>query len=373
MLNKLDLHNICLFDVDAVDIDRFFVKPLNLEQYPKLILIDEPNEYYAYKRNGRFRDAQVICSAYLSIFQLSSLFKLNKIEYLLINAHRIIDVHIILAARKAGCKVVYIQHGMYVPFMKRDFAFFFNKLKKTLRYLLYAFEIGVYCKTIRLPAYLFSIHVLGGSRSVLTKYSILFPDYSLVFSVYWELWHKKYYGFPSDTKFLHIGFPDLNKFTFDEFTDSNRISYCYQTLVEDGRIPRQQMYDFYTDLSEFCNREGFRCVVKWHPRGNIEIADDLKVKFGFDVIEDFIPNTNIVVGHYSSLLAFWGSFARCVICVELPGHGIDESISPWVNVVNSLNNINISNLVESDPNVCVKYFGPMLSKESIIKKINNFI
>ena len=42
-----------------------------------------------------------------------------------------------------------------------------------------------------------------------------------------------------------------------------------------------------------------------------------------------IPNTDVVIGHYSSLLPFWGIHKKKVVTISLPGHEIDESIKSW--------------------------------------------
>ncbi len=358
------LQQTCVFEVDAVDVDRFFVGMLAMETPPRLILIDQPEEYRKYLATGKFAQAQVVCTAWNSVKALTKLLRDNEIRYLLIDAHRIPDVHIVLAARDAGCKVLYIQHGMYIPFMKRTLEFFLTKLLKTVRYLYYAFDCGRHVGDWRLAVDLFRIHVLGAKRDLVRARREIFPDSAAAFSAYWRQWHVDHYAFPSDV--LHeMGTPDLRKLHFGARCDARTVAYCYQTLVEDGRIAPEAMQAFYRQLKAWSEARGLRVLVKTHPRGNTSLFDQMKNEFGFELVSSEIPNTDMVIGHYSSLLAFWGVHGRQVVCVTLPGHAIHESIAPWATVVSSLDGVEPGAVPASDPAKCQAFFGQVVPIDQV--------
>lgn len=372
MTNKVLDALTAVFDVDAVDIDRFFFEPLLAESPPGIIIIEDSLQYDLYKRNGRFRDGNVVCTEFYDIDRLCKLLKINNIQKIFINAHRIVDIQIIVAARRAGCKVIYIQHGMYIPFMKRTISFFLRKFRKTFRYLYYAFDIAKNEGDYKVLANLFGIHVLGVQRNVLQQKRHFFPDYNLIFSKFWKQWHINNYSFPVDAHYLEIGAHDFRKFKFEKNRLEDGIVYCYQTLVEDGRIDWSVMKGFYHDFAKFCRANSLRCVIKWHPRGDAKILNYLTKNFNFEVISGDLVEANYVVGHYSSLLALWGIRGSKIICVKLPGHDIDSSIKPWVNVFDSIRDVNLKYVKKSSPEVCSQYFGADKKNDALLYEINEF-
>ena len=261
--------NLCLFDISAKDLDRYAVSFLNLSEKPKLIILENPKEYINYKNNGRLKNSNIICSAWYSINKLKKILLKYKIKYLVIDAHRIPDVHIIIAAKQLNIKVLYIQHGMYIPFMKRTFKLFLQQLIKSVRYLWYAFDSNVYYKGLGLS--LFKIHMLGYKRNSLDKYDI-FPDKAGSFSEYWLEWHIKHYRFSKKSLFI-MGNYDFFKFKFSNKYSANYIAYCYQTLLEDGRISEEIMFNFYDSLSKWANKNNYKIIVKVHPLADMKILN----------------------------------------------------------------------------------------------------
>ena len=356
------MSNICLFEVDAVDVDRFYVVPMNLTtDTVKLVLIDDPSEYRKYLSTGRLRDGLVICTAWFSIDRLATLLIENDIEVLLTDSHRVVDLPIILAARDSRITISYTQHGIYLPFMKRSAGFFLRKITKTFRYLYYAVIVAIHQKNVRLALELIGIHVFGCDRTYLDKYPHLFADQSVVFSDYWAKWHVDFYRFPNRNIFP-VGATDFRKFEFTDEYDERYISYCYQTLVEDGRIEKELMFDFYNDLNVWRLQHGLEVLVKWHPRGDNNCRDHL-CSLGWAIVDDRIPNTQYVIGHYSSLLSFWGIHGRTVITLGLEGHDIIESFRDWTVTPKGVSEIDLSAATNLDK--CRFYFGSLASPEEI--------
>jgi hypothetical protein len=358
---------LCIYDINAKDIDRYGVFFLGIEEPPKLMILEDPNEYKYYKTFGKFKDFDnVICSAWLSIKKLQKLLKENNIKYLLIDAHRIPDVHIIIAAKKLGIKILYIQHGMYIPYMKRQWILFIKKIIKSFRYFYYAFNSAIEIKDFSLLKKLIDIHIKGKERKIIKNYDI-FPDRAAVFSNYWKEWHSKYYFFKENNMFI-MGTSDFRKFKFGPKLNDEYVAYCYQSLLEDGRISKKNMFNFYDSLKDWAKKHNKKIVVKVHPVADKRILELLKNKYSFELEYQLVPNTEIVIGHYSSLLPFWGIHNRKVVCIKLPGHEIDNSIADWSMVVNSLEEIKDINNIKVDTKLCKYYFDFPIPIEELREK-----
>ena len=360
------LSKTCFFDINARDIDRYAVFFLGIEVPPKLMILENPVEYKKYLKTGKFKEADIKCSAWYSIRKFEKLFKEKDIKYLVLDAHRIPDVHIVIAAKKCNIDILYIQHGMYIPFMKRNKSMFLLKIVKTLRYLYYSINSGIELNDLSLAKKLFDVHVRGKEREIVKKYNI-FPDRAAVFSDYWLQWHKEHYAFEKVNMFI-IGSPDFRKYTFTKKLDNNVIAYCYQSLVEDGRILKSDMYKFYTSLSKWAIANKYKIIVKVHPVADKEILKDLKDKYNFILEYDQVPNTDVVIGHYSSLLPFWGISSRKVVCVELEGHPVHHSIADWAYVINDVEKLKTSS-VTVDAEKCSYYFDQTTSVAELRTKL----
>lgn len=363
------IDSLCIFDIDATDLDRYSVHFLDIDIPPKLIIIDDPKEYKKYLQHGIFKKENVYCSAWDSINKLSSLLLDFGIKYLLIDAHRIPDVHIVIAAKKSGCKVIYLQHGMYIPFMKRVNSHYVRKSIKTLRYLYYSVDASIAVKNIHLLKSLFGIHVLGKTRrSLMIYHNEIYPDISGVYSKYWLSWHIDHYSFPQNTLFI-MGTPDFKKYSFTEKLSEEYVSYCYQTLLEDGRISEKEMFAFYEKLHNWAKKNKVSIIVKVHPLASKQVLKKLENKYRFQLEFDHIPNTAIVIGHYSSLLPYWGVHGSKVVCVELNGHDIDHSISSWSHVINDLNELEINDIAMPNKKLCLEYFSIPLDSNQLYNEI----
>ena len=357
------MKNFCIYTIDAVDVDRYFVDVLELREAPLLILIDQSNGAAQYKAKGRFSNANVVCCAWWSVDRLCQILSEHKIELVLINGHRISDVHAILAARRLGCPVSYLQQGSHIPFMKRSPAFFLRKLVKTAQYLCYALDCAWQLRSLKAFSYLIRIHVFGLPRNVLDGYPAIFPDRAAVFSTYWRQWHHNHYRFPQRIMF-ETGTPDLKKFKFSEKYPANTVAYCYQTLLEDGRVSREVMFGFYERMLDWAKKNRLTIVLKAHPRGASENFAWFSAR-GIPIEHRSVPDTEVVIGHYSSLLAYWGMNGRKVFCVELPGHKIPDSLASWALVVSDLSEIDLNLRVNVDD--CRSKFGLPVDRDDLLR------
>ncbi len=320
--------NILLFEIDAVNIKRYFYDVIEFAQADRIhVALDSSVQCNIFMENYselNFHDVKDV--GWWSIKKIEEYLISNNIQRVIVDAHRIPDIRVIVASRNVGVKVVYIQHGLYIRFMRRSYKFFLAKIFKTLRYLYYAVDIGLNSKLVS-TLLLIWVHVFGGDRCKLSTFKNFFPHSSLVFSSYWRKWHIEMYGFP-DGEFNIIGTPDLKKYKFSNESFSGYVAYCYQTLVEDGRIHEKVMNNFYAELISFCNSRDKKLVVKGHPRMGgrfLDFFQDNEIRIVFDEI----PKADFVIGHYSTLMPFWAINGTRVYCYELPEHQIPESIAGW--------------------------------------------
>ena len=56
----------------------------------------------------------------------------NDITQAVISGQRIADFRFTLAAKEANVKVVYQMHGLYIPYMKREFGFLLIEIKEII-------------------------------------------------------------------------------------------------------------------------------------------------------------------------------------------------------------------------------------------------
>ena len=84
----------------------------------------------------------------------------------------------------------------------------------------------------------------------------------------------------------------------------NTAVYCYQTLVEDGRIEITYFNNLMNQIIKSVESTGLKLVVKGHPR-MIKSSIEFFENKGIQIINDFVPVGGVVIGHYSTLLLRW--------------------------------------------------------------------
>lgn len=343
---SLPKYDIIFFEIDAVNVDRYylqlFAEILTNKHY--LVLIEDPLE--AKKLISEQPELNVICLNEIIISELIDLFRNSSM--LVINGQRIPDTYLTMIAKQQKCKVCYIQHGFYVNEMIRNIDFYFNKTRKTLRYLLYALKSANIDNNPLLLFNLMKAHILGLKRNYNFKQVVGFPDIALVFSEYWRDWHNEYYFRIPNDKFILIGSPELNRFKATKLPD-NYVTYCYQTILEDGRISKDYFIRVLKNIIKKIEIKGLSVVIKGHPRMSkemIKFFEDRGIKVFFDVL----PITKIVVGHYSSLLPLWVHYGSIVYSIELEGHETSKLTDTIKNTTLniSLDNFNLDNALDTN-------------------------
>ena len=339
-------YDIVFFEIDAVNVGRYYLEIFDdiLSNKNYAVLIEDPSQ--AEKLVNEQPELNIICLQEIKKSELNILFR--GVGFFIINGQRIPDTYLTMVARQQECRVLYVQHGFYVNEMKRGISFFFQKINKTLRYLSYSLKAALIDKNVSLFIRLVNAHIFGWKRDYKFKRISGFPDKALVFSEYWKIWHlKNYFHIPGDD-FLLIGSPELNRFETTQLPD-NYVTYCYQTILEDGRISKDYFIKVLNTIIEKVENGGFSLVIKGHPRMSDDMVEYFRIR-GIQLYFDVLPVTNFVIGHYSSLLPLWVHYGSVVYSIELDGHDL-SSLSDTIrntSISVSLDKFNLDQAVDTE-------------------------
>ena len=276
---------------------------------------------------------------------------LDEINFLIINSFTIADFRVLKAVNNLRVFTLYVQHGLYVRHMARNSRFFVDNFKRVFSSLYYVLELSAY--NIVKIYHISMIYLRGKSRTHIPYELRSRTNLNIVLSEYWQDFHKETYHIDSD--YFVAGFLDYLKFDVEAV---DGIVYCAQTLVEDGRINKFTMLNFYQGLYDFALKKSITVFIKIHPR-NSKWTIDLFQKFKFIIVNGKIPLGKMTIGHYSSLLPIWAINNCPVIIFELKNHPTPESILNLSSLtIQSFERINDSTLGHLNlNNRVVNYFG----------------
>ena len=283
---------------------------------------------------------EYIC--FLSNSKIKSILLNNKIHVLLINGQRIPDIRLTSICKSIGIKVHYIQHGNHRVFLKRNLFFFFQNLIKTVGYLFDTLTLSLLRMNPFYWIYFLMIHCFGKSRTSFF-YNFPLPDKCYYFSDYSKEWHFIHYFNQNEINYEIIGTPDISKFKFSKINDNNIITYCYQTLVEDGLVDKKLFLDFYDEMLFWMNLNSLSLIIKLHPRISPKLLNILKRR-NVSFIHEKLPNTQYVIGHYSGLLPAWGLNGNNIISFKFPTIEYPEFITSWVYNIESFKNLSLDDV-----------------------------
>jgi hypothetical protein len=231
------------------------------------------------------------------------LFELDP-DVLVVMAQRIPDSALVAIANNLGIQTVMLQHGLYIPFMKKNNSIFIHKMYKSLRYIQYSITVA---KTINQT--LFKVcwayfNILTKGKKI-TQYDLPLKKINaskvLVYGDYWKRYHQSEFGYSLEQQII-VGYPDLDQLNaIKQNTQEDAVCYICQTLVEDDRLPRSNMERFIQLLCE--NIGNRKLYIKLHPRSDITLYNPLKGKNNVIFLNKKFPHCNKYIGHYSSLIA----------------------------------------------------------------------
>lgn len=256
-----------------------------------------------------------------------SMLKEDQPDCLVVMAQRIPDSAIVIAAKSLGIKTIMYQHGLYIPFMKREAKVFIERIGKTLRYMRYAMAIGQMTKQGRLKTLFNYIAVFVQGKPAPEAFSdlgTLNTDEVLVYGDHWKEYHRDHFGYSLEQQ-INVGYPDLEGIKELQTEEKeNALCYIAQTLFEDGRIPRDIMVSFIENLSRIVQQNNIPLIVKLHPRSDMTLYECLKGYATFEPLN--FPACTTYIGHYSSVIIKAAFLSNKLILVDFPEHKIPEYI-----------------------------------------------
>jgi len=377
--------NILFFDVVPTNIVRFFkgaVENINgIAPGTNLFFLLEEDDHndieHVRKHYPYAKEISYVQKRKLVWFK--DYLKSNNIHAVITNAQRIPDDMVVLAARQNGIKTFMLQHGMYIPFLKRSLKFFLQKLGKTFRYLYYSMEISkaLGYGALGLTLKYFKCYVLGSNQVVESiPRDLLNVNKVYVYGDYWKSFHRMQFGYSYEDQ-LVIGYPDLED-VYGKDSSSLKRGVCYisQTLVEDGRLKKEEQLSFFRRLVESTSKNKIPLHVKLHPRSDLslfELAND------FDHVvfhQDDFPFVTKYVGHYSTLLAKGMMISGDVCIFEYENHPTPDyfkesasnviselsEISSWLEGDGKVKDNKIQQVFECHPNVYMSFVEDVLNE-----------
>ena len=182
---------------------------------------------------------------------ISNLLKDNAVEHLTVMAQRIPDSAFVSIANQLSIETVMMQHGLYIPFIKREKTVFIKKLAKVVRFIKYLKVISKAINTSFIKALrsYFNVFVIGQNftQSGLPQ-SKINANSVLVYGDYWKEYHRDNFGYRTSDCHV-IGYPELEELK-EKSMISRQDGVCYiaQTLVEDGRLEKAILVKFLNNL-----------------------------------------------------------------------------------------------------------------------------
>ncbi|GCL41817.1 MULTISPECIES: polysialyltransferase family glycosyltransferase [Nostocales] len=268
-------------------------------------------------------NSEIIYSGFPSKTNISHKLTTFKPDALIVMAQRIPDSAYISLAKTLKIKTFMFQHGLYIPFLKREPSLFLKKLVKTLRYIMYALTIAEIVEEdkIKYLQYYIKNLVFGQNITGSIDKNKINVDKVLVYGNFWKEYHRQQFGYSDESQYV-IGYPDLIKVKdISSLIRENSICYIAQTLVEDGRLPRNDFLNFINILSSSIPNDK-KIYIKLHPRSDVSLYKQLKEVNNAEFCNNNIPHCSHYIGHYSTVLAVIAMVNTNVLLWDFEGHEI---------------------------------------------------
>lgn len=330
----------------------FDMNLMGISRYPSLIAQDiaqqnpDSSFVFYYEQAGSLLESEVakllpknstlIKVSAVNGRSLKSILSQYQLKTLIVMAQRIPDTAFVLAAKSLGIHTVMYQHGLYIPFIKRETSLLINQVKKVFRFVCYVNAVSsLISKSFFATLYNYiQVFLLGKN---ITTSSLPFKAFNvdrvLVYGEYWKQYHKDVFGYAIEQQDI-VGYPELKNLTNEnENITAPGVCYITQTLVEDGRLERKILIEFLENLSRICDENKQTLTIKLHPRSDMSIYMGLVGDVVFE--RKCFPISDFYVGHYSSLVAKAAFVTNNILLIDFPGHDIPEYIKSIA--VNRLN------------------------------------
>jgi hypothetical protein len=384
---------VCFFDSSIIGLRRYAF-PISQEV---LKLFPDASFYFVYDtantdeelkfNNLQLTNSKLIFAKSASHSFIYNLLKSISPDVLIVFAQRISDSAYVSCAKNLGIHTSMFQHGMYIPFMKREATIFIENISKTIRYIRYASAVAIASGRSRreyirdyINVFVKGVNVLNTSIDI-SKVNV---DEVYVYGEYWKIYHQQQFGYSLDCQHI-VGYQDLAQVnTIKNLPKENSICYVAQTLVEDGRMAREEFLKFISTLSKAIPKDK-KIYLKLHPRTDLSLFTQLINEHSVELCDNVIPHSTCYIGHYSTLIAVVASIGTCLVLWEFPEHPIPTYFKDFSDfytdseesLIQYLNSevLDIDSLV-SDRSVkekTVKYFFDYDNSNDTFKKIAHCI
>lgn len=280
------------------------------------------------------QDSRLVKITKISKRGILELLQHEKLDRLVVMAQRIPDSCLVSAAKSLSIPTIMYQHGLYIPFMKRQGSLFVTNFIKAFRFLKYALVTADIISVSRswLVVQYIRMFIFGRPfRDIVFPADAVNADTVLVYGNHWKEYHTENFGYSADQQYI-VGAPDfvdINGLQGEDMV-SNSVCYIAQTLVEDGRLPRRSMLAFISNLSNAVAQSGLHLQIRLHPRSDLSLYDQLPAGTVFSKTE--FPKNTVYIGHYSSILAKATFCSNNIILIDFPEHVIPNYISMLAKV-----------------------------------------
>ena len=253
------------------------------------------------------------CKRFREILALSS-----QADVVVLFALRPVELFL-LSRLPPGVRVVLIQHGIFVPLMRRSLGGMNRKVEEGLLY--------AWCLVQMRELSCSNISWLLGRKHF--KETRIYKEAERVDNVgiYSEYW-KRYFqaNFGVSRGFFPIGSPDFALYR-DKVVKVDGLVYVAQTLVEDARLEMTSWKKFIDDLNNYLNTRKIQDLhVKLHPRTDKSLFREISDKVNVHFYQTRLPVSSIVLGHYSTLLGLYWMLGSNAITYLFDGHDVPEYI-----------------------------------------------
>ncbi len=300
--------NIGIYDINE---EAYLTQYLIFSKFSKNIF------FLSDSNNQNITNEKLLPLSELSNSEIIKLLEKNDIKKVIFFSHRIPDVILANEFQKKNIETIYVQHGYYeIKAMKRTLKGVLRKIDKIKLFLKRIFTSQLRKKNLlSLLISLFNHWIL--LKPFLKNFSSPFSRV-FVFDERWKNFHVNVYRAIDENIFIMGPLDVHEKFDLDYY--SEKPCYVCQSLYEDGRIDLSDLNKTLNSImAEYVKDE---ILIKYHPRSDKKIYQK-----HFPLIKEVskIPNTNLVLGHYSSLLISSKMLGMKTIVVPLENHEIPES------------------------------------------------
>lgn len=337
------------YDLNEVLIDRYPAKIANKikELNPKSSFIFIYSEKY---NDGEPEKIPNGSSSYY-IPKLTKKILINLIENypphsLTTIAQRIPDMWVLSLFNHLNIETNIVQHGLWSDKLQRIsfFSLLIQKFSKFLNYFQYTKNI---CSLNKIP-FLYTLKdlydfLLKENKNIIeTKYldtEKIRANKVFAFDDSWEEYYTLKYGYDKE-QLIYIGNPDLLLLkNIDISKKDTSICYLCQSLVEDGRLEKDNYIDFINKMVSFLPSSQ-KLYFKLHPRSRMNNYSSIKENKNVVFTND-LPLCDFYIGHYTGLLATVKHISNNILIWLFSDHHTPEYFKKFGTIItNDLQELN---------------------------------